>query len=165
MVTIALAFMAEHTAQPRQLPPEQIGELQRAETLLEQKQKLAHRHRELSAEHARREALAARLRALREKMEAVGAEHYRTRMRTVDAALRVLDQQLETGTRLLAQYDRTQKLVEIEIETGTLLAGVADADPAEIQHAMEELEALQAAHENLQRRVAATDEVERLLRG
>lgn len=96
-------------------------------------------------------------------MEAVGAERYRTRMRTVDAALRVLDRQLETGTRLLAQDERTQKLVEIEIETGTLLAGVADADAAEIQHALDELEV--QAHEDLQRHVAATDEVERLLRG
>jgi phage FluMu protein Com len=152
------------TSQRRRLHPTEIGELQRTETLLEQKQKLAARHRELSAEHTRKEALARRLRALREKMEAVGEEHYATRMRIVDTGLRVLEQQLETGRRLLAQYDRTERLLEIEIESGTLLAGVADTDAGEIQHAMDELAALRAAHEALQRRLAADEEVERLLR-
>lgn len=154
----------EQSSHRRQLAPGEVIELRRAETLLEQKQKLALRQRELGAEHARKEALATRLRALREKMEAVGADHYRTRLGIVDAGLRVLDQQLETGRRLLAQYERTQKMLEIEIEAGTLLADVAGTDAGEIQHAMDELEALRATHEELQHRLAANEEVERLLR-
>lgn len=144
VAVMVLAVVAEHGPTQRRLQPADVDALQGAEKLLDQKQKLGGRHRGLSAEHARKDALAERLRALRQKMEAVGEEHYGTRMRIVDAGLRVLDQQLETERKLLAQYERTHRLLEIEIESRTLLAGVADAGA--VQDAMDELEALRAAH-------------------
>jgi hypothetical protein len=158
VAVMVFAIVAEHGPQQRRLDPADVDALQGVEKLLDQKQKLGAR------QHERKDTLAERLRALRQKMEAVGEEHYGTRMRIVDAGLRVLDQQLETEQKLLAQYERTHRLLEIEIESRTLLAGVADTDAGAVQDAMDELDALSAAHEALQHRLAANEEVERLLR-
>jgi hypothetical protein len=59
---------------------------------------------------------------------------------------------------------RLSTLISI-IRCGTRLTRVLDSDEREIPHVTEKLEALRAAHEEREHRLAANAEVERLLRG
>jgi hypothetical protein len=78
-------------------------------------------------------------------------------------AVGLLDQQLDVSRRLLEGYDRTQKIVDIEIESGATVGAMADDGEAILVARREELASLRRRHEELTRLLEANEEVERVL--
>ena len=140
------------------------GELGAPAELVEQLRELQAGRDACRSAIAEQEARAAPLRALREKMERVGRETYATRLDTLTRAIDLLSTQRDVQQRLLAGYERAIAMVEIEIESGALEDAVDDQIAAEIEAKRAELEELRERSADLERLVAANDEVARLLR-
>lgn len=140
-----------------------VRALARSQGLLEQKASLARERQSVLRELREREALRDRLLALLEKMEDVGRGLYGSRIDTITRAVGLLDQQLDVSRRLLEGYDRTQKIVDIEIESGATVGAMADDGEAILVARREELESLRRRHEELTRLLEANEEVERVL--
>jgi hypothetical protein len=140
------------------------AKLGQAQDLLARKRELvakAARHR---TERAEKTKTMERLRALRAKMASVGEELYGSRMAQVDRALAVLDKQRALEDRLVAEYERTIKIIEIEYETGQ----AANALPSDLLETtlgkLDELESVEHENRELQLQLEANEEVARVLR-
>lgn len=132
--------------------------------LLERKLSLLRTLHGLYREREEKMALVERLLALRAKMEKVGLELYGARITAVAAGLSTLERQVALDDRLIEGYEKTVTIIEIELESGA----TAEAIPGDLAVALAgrqaELDALAEEHRELERQLAANDEVERLLR-
>lgn len=163
-VGVALYFVVYRLMAPRETLDEgQRARLGAAQSLLSQKQELLERWARVEREIAAKSTLRTRLLGLQAKMLEVGADLYGTRLQAIASALRTIDQQLALDAQLQESYDRTIKMIEIEIESG---AGMLEpsGNILEIIDARErEMEAIDAAHQDLEHQLSANEEVERLL--
>jgi hypothetical protein len=108
--------------------------------------------------------LRARLVALRGKMRALALPAYAPRIASIDAALLMLDRQIDMDRRLCAGYDRSIGMIDVELEAGAAADQMTDDIAHAIDEAMRELRALEASQAELERQLAANIEVEQLLR-
>ncbi|MEZ4267482.1 MAG: hypothetical protein R3F39_13975 [Myxococcota bacterium] len=161
----ALYFGLGTVLAPRaKLDPGDHEKLGQAQDLLGRKRELAAKMAQHQADHADKTKTMQRLRALREKMASVGEELYGSRMVQVDRALAVLDKQRGLENRLVAEYERAIKIIEIEYETGQ----AANALPSELLEStlgkLDELESVERENRELQLQLEANEEVTRALR-
>ncbi len=111
-----------------------------------------------------RRSLAERLHRLRSRMIAVRLDAYATRIADTDRALQALDEQRQMDDRLLAEYDRTLQILDIEYES-SVAAETLPSDAAGIMDSrLAELRVVEELRADVTRRLAANDEVEQLLR-
>lgn len=109
-------------------------------------------------------ALRQRLLGLRGKMIELGLPAYTARIATMDSGLAMLDRQIEMDRLLCDGYDRSIKMIEIELEAGPATDQMNADVSAALEDSMEELRALEASQAELARLLEANVEVELLLR-
>lgn len=140
---------------------QQLGQ---AQDLLARKRELGAKMAQHQAERAEKTKTMQQLRGLRDKMESVGEGLYASRIVQVDRALAVLDKQRGLEDRLVAEYERAIKIIEIEYETGQ----AANALPSELLEStlgkLDELESVERENRELQLQLEANEEVARVLR-
>jgi hypothetical protein len=139
-------------------------ELEVEQSLLEHKSQLDTARERVRGDRGGRAALRARLVALQEKMRAVNLPAYVPRIEAIGSALRTLDEQIALDDRLLAEYDRTIKIVEIEHETASAGMAMSDDVSAVLLAQREELRTIEETQAELARQLSANVEVEQLLR-
>ena len=132
--------------------------------LLGQKRTLLQSRSDVVAEIETRRALKQRLGDLRARMVSVALDAYAPRIETIARALASLDAQLAVDEQLLAEYDRTIQIVDIEYDS----MAAADAMPADggaiLESRLSELRGVEDLRAETTRRLAANAEVEQLLR-
>ena len=132
--------------------------------LLGQKRTLLQSRSDVVAEIETRRALKQRLGDLRARMVSVALDAYAPRIETIARALASLDAQLAVDEQLLAEYDRTIQIVDIEYDS----MAAADAMPADggaiLDSRLAELRGVEDLRAETTRRLAANAEVEQLLR-
>ena len=133
--------------------------------LLGQKRTLLQSRSEVVAEIETRRALKQRLGDLRARMVSVALDAYAPRIETIARALASLDAQLAVDEQLLAEYDRTIQIIDIEYDS----MAAADAMPSDgggaiLESRLAELRGVEDLRAETTRRLAANAEVEQLLR-
>lgn len=111
-----------------------------------------------------RQGVRRRLNDLLARMRQAGLTAYSTRIATIERGLVTLDRQIAVISKLRDGYDRSLRMVEIELDAGHA-AELLDQDiSAAIGDALYELRLLEESQADLGRQLAANDEVEGLLR-
>lgn len=109
-----------------------------------------------------RQGVRRRLGDLLGKMRQVGLSAYSTRIATVERGLATLDRQIAVIAQLRDGYDRSLRMIDIELEAGHA-ADLLDEDiGVAIGVAMYELRLLEESQVDLARQLEANDEVEGL---
>lgn len=139
-------------------------ELEAGQSLLEHKGQLDTARDRVRGERGERATLRARLVSLQEKMRAVDLPAYGPRIEAIGSALRTLDEQIALDDRLLSEYDRTIKIVEIEHETASAGMAMSDDVSAVLLRQREELRTIEETQAELARQLSANAEVEQMLR-
>jgi len=139
-------------------------ELEAGQSLLEHKSQLEGARDRVRGERGERATLRARLVALQQKMHAVNLPAYAPRIEAISSALRTLDEQIALDDRLLAEYERTIKIVEIEHETASAGMAMSDDVSAVLLRQRDELRGIEETQAELARQLSANAEVEQLLR-
>jgi hypothetical protein len=139
-------------------------EIAAGQSLLEHKYRLETASERVRGERAERSSLRARLMTLQEKMRSVNLPAYAPRIEAIASAIHTLDEQIILDDRLLTEYARTIKIVEIEHETA--VAGIAMSDDVSnvLRQQRDELREIEDHQADLARRLSANAEVEQLLR-
>jgi hypothetical protein len=159
-----LWYLTRRFAPVHPLSPDMQLAITHRQSLLRDRRRLEARRRVVEGGSSEKRALRDRLQALRDKMQSVGLPSYAPRIASIDEAVRLLEQQLELDRRLLAAYDRSIAIVEIEYESGATPLELPAASPPETAEKLDELHALEAEHAEMSRRIAANAEVEQLMR-
>lgn len=105
-----------------------------------------------------------RLTSLRDRMRALALPAYAPRIISINAGLVTLDKQIAMDTRLRDGYDKSTKMIEIELEAGAAADHMNEDVSIAIAEAMHELQELEASQAELGRQLEANIEVEQLLR-
>lgn len=146
-----------------ELPADALASRVAAQSLLAQKHDLELRRARVAADREDKARLRDRLRALREKMREVALPAYEARIASLDRAVATLDEQIALDDRLHDGYDRSVKILEIELESGAAADAMSGDVAAAMQDRLAELRALEEQHAELGRQLEANAEVERLL--
>ena len=116
------------------------------------------------AEHLReRQGVRRRLADLRDRMRDVGLPAYSSRIATIDRGLATMDKQIAVIARLRDGYDRSLRMIDIELDAGHAVELLDEASGAAISDAVYELRLLEESQAELARQLEANDEVEGLL--
>lgn len=143
-------------------PHEQLI-LSSRQALLAQKRTLLELRTGVHDDVERRETLRERLRSLRRRMLAVRIDAYASRVETIDRALATLEEQIDVDLLLVAEYDRTLQIVDIEYEASLAADAISSEGSAVIDARLAELRGAEELRAETTRRLAANAEVERLL--
>lgn len=143
-------------------PDEQLM-LSARQALLAQKLMLLELRTGVRDDVERRAALRERLRSLRTRMLAVKIDAYAARVETIDHALATLEEQVDVDLLLIAEYDRTLQIVDIEYEASLAADAISSEGSAVIDARLGELRGAEELRAETTRRLAANAEVERLL--
>lgn len=109
-----------------------------------------------------RQGVRRRLGDLLSRMRGVGLSAYSTRIATIERGLATLDRQIAVIAKLRDGYDRSLRMIDIELEAGHA-ADLLDEDiGSAIGEAMYELRLLEESQADLARQLEANDEVEGL---
>jgi len=111
-----------------------------------------------------KESLRRRLVGLRSKMADLALAAYGPRIASIDSGVIMLDRQIEMDRLLCEGYDRSIKMIEIELEAGPAADQLNVDVSAAFTASMSELEALEESQAELARQLEANVEVELLLR-
>lgn len=161
---IVLRILFGHRLAPREVvSAHENAVIEKNQTLLEQKMALLSRRKRVRDDQERQEGVMERLVELRDKMMDVGEELYQRRICNIEKAMRLIEQQLELELRLLDQYDRAIKILEVEYETGRTCDTLPDEVSSALLVKLEELRAAEAMNSELDLMLSANEEVERLL--
>jgi len=133
------------------------------QALLAQKRSLLELRASVGDDVERRGALKERLRNLRTRMSAVQLDAYTARIGAIDRALGTLAEQIDVDLRLVAEYDRTLQIVDIEYEASLAADAISLEGSAVIESRLAELRVAEELRAETTRRLAANAEVEQLL--
>jgi hypothetical protein len=162
---LGLGFGLGRRFMPRvELTGEEEASLTSNQHLLAQKLELDESRAKITRELESRRQLHQRLSALRAKMVAMSLDLYRPRIAALDTALGTIDQQIALQGRLLAGYEKSIQMIEIEIEAGAAAEALDTAAASYIAETLAEMRELEAQQTELGRQLAANVEVENLLR-
>lgn len=129
--------------------------------LLVQKRKITQRVEELQHDSQSNQVLINQLGTLRKKMAHLDERLYAARITRTASAVSILQQQIENNQRLVREYTRTLKMIEIEVETSWIADQLPEADnfTRKIIQKLEELKAIEEQNQSLKFQLAAYDEV------
>lgn len=146
------------------LRPDEQFVLSARQALLGQKRSLLELRTGVGDDVERREALRERLRNLRARMSAVQLDAYTARIGAIDRAMATLEEQIDVDLRLMAEYDLTLQIVDIEYDASLAADAISSDGSAVIEERLTELHAAEELRAETTRRLAANAEVEHLLR-
>ncbi|WP_421655244.1 hypothetical protein [Leptothermofonsia sp. ETS-13] len=129
--------------------------------LLVHKAKLEHRLDELNHECKSTQFLIDQLEALKHKMLDVDRDLYSVRIYRSTSAIGILKQQIANNARLMREYRRTLRMIEIEIDTSWIADQLPNADnfTRAIAEKMAELKEIEDQNQFLKLQLAAYEEV------
>lgn len=163
--TGVLAYLKlTHTAQltnPR-LEDQPMGQrLLADQRLLAQQRRMQQRLEELRHERQSSQVLIEQLEALKQKMSHVDQALYSSRIERAMGAVNILKQQIVNNHRLVRAYERTLKMIEIEIDTSWIAEQLPDAENFNrtIVERLAELKAIEEQNQTLKLQLAAYEEV------
>jgi hypothetical protein len=170
LISAALAFIATRYAHEQLLPRHEVSSTQKAAladrtSLLERKHHLSDHVARVRDDLRDKQGLRDRLLSLRDKMEHVGEVLYVSRIRAIDRAIPMIDEQLTLDTKLLKVYQRSILMVDIELETRAGTESIPEDITLEFEARGAELMALEERNREIESLLAANEEVEQLLRG
>ena len=140
------------------------AELAAQQDLLHRKQVMLSQKLRIDADSHDKLALVARLTELQRKMRAVALVSYEPRIAAVGSALAALDAQLALDRQLMACYERSIMMVDIEYETGVASGALDRHAGDEVSEKLEELRKLEERHAHMTRELEAHGEIARLLK-
>ena len=112
-----------------------------------------------------RQAVRRRLLDLLGRMREIGLSAYSTRITTIERGLGTLDRQIDVIAKLRDGYDRSIRMIDIELEAGHAAELLDDDIGFAIADAMHELRLLEESRADLGRQLEANDEVEGITAG
>ncbi len=129
--------------------------------LLVHKAKLEHRLDELNHDCKSIQFLIDQLEALKQKMLDVDRDLYSVRIYRSTSAIGILKQQITNNTRLMREYRRTLRMIEIEIDTSWIADQLPNADnfTRAIAEKLAELKEIEDQNQFLKLQLAAYEEV------
>jgi len=135
--------------------------LQADQELLAQKRKIEYRIAELQHERQANRALIEQLTTLKEKMAAVEPTLYSARIYRTTHAMKILQQQITNNQRLVREYERALKMIEIEVDTSWIADQLPDVEnfTRTILERLTELKAIEAQNQSLKLQLTAYEEV------
>jgi hypothetical protein len=129
--------------------------------LLRQQRKIERRLGELEHDSKANQVLVSQLESLHRKMAHLDQSLYVDRIHRTQSAIALIGQQTANNQRLVQEYRRTLKMIEIEVETSWIADQLPDADNfcRQILLKLEELKAIEDQNQALKFQLAAYEEV------
>jgi hypothetical protein len=146
---------------PLGTPGSESSRLLADQKLLIQKQRIERRVEELNHESNSGQALIEQLERLKKKMLDVDQELYSARIYRSTSAIGILKQQIVNNHRLVREYRRTQRMIDIEVETSWVADQLPDAENFDraIAQKLIELKEIEDQNQFLKLQLAAYEEV------
>ncbi|MEP0871105.1 hypothetical protein NDA01_14945 [Trichocoleus desertorum AS-A10] len=159
-----LAHTAQLTSPPLQMNVQEESRLLADQKLLTQKYSLEQRLGELKHESAANQALISQLGSLKRKMLQFDDKLYANRIRRTTSAVGILSKQMSNNQRLVSEYSRMIKMIEIEVETAQIADQLPDAEnfTKTILRKLAELKHVEEYNQNLRFQLEANEEVRRM---
>jgi hypothetical protein len=104
------------------------------------------------------------LQGLLDTMSRVDSALYEERAARIREGIAVLERQIELEVSLLDEYRRADELLEVELETLRVAGGLEDEAARRIDERFAALESIMESNREMERMIAANEEVERLVR-
>ncbi len=132
--------------------------------LMAQQRKIEERIGELKHECQSNQMLIQQVEGLKQKMAQVDQALYSARIYRATTAINILHQQNANNQRLMREYDRTLKMVDIEIETSWIADQLPDAEnfTRKILERLSELREIEDQNQSLKLQLSAYEEVKLL---
>ncbi|MGI0490103.1 hypothetical protein ACN4EK_32355 [Pantanalinema rosaneae CENA516] len=129
--------------------------------LMAQKRRIETRIDELHHECKSNQVLIEQVERLQQKMAQVDQTLYSARIYRATSAVKILKQQITNSHRLIREYERTAKMVEIEVDTSWIADQLPDAEnfTLRIFERLEELKTIEDQNQQLKLQLAAYEEV------
>lgn len=129
--------------------------------LIAQQRRIEHRVIEVQHENQASELLIEQLEALKRKMANLDQALYGARIYRSTTAINILKQQIVNNHRLIREYERTRKMIEIEIDTSWIADQLPEAEnfTRTIVERLAELKAIEDQNQSLKLQLAAYEEV------
>ncbi len=165
---VLLYWKLTHTAQLTSPPLEEQGgegsRLLADQKLLMQKQRIAHRLDEVNHESRSNQALIQQIEHLKQKMLEVDQQLYGARIHRATSAIGILKRQIANNQRLMREYRRALRMIEIEVETSWIADQLPDAEnfTRVIVQKLQELKQIEDQNQFLKLQLAAYEEVNHL---
>jgi hypothetical protein len=164
-LSVVAYFKLAHTATlsnlPLDLQPQGGQRLLADQQLLIQQQNIKKRIHELAHDSQSNDFLIGQIEALMQKMTAVDLPLYSARLYRAGSAIKILRQQITNNRRLEREYQRTLKMIEIEIETSWIADQLPDVEnfSRKILERLAELKDIEQQNESLKLQLGAYEEV------
>jgi hypothetical protein len=114
---------------------------------------------------AEQEHLLAEIGRLQQMMREVDPELYRARLARLDDARVLLREQIRVERELMREYEKTQRILEVEMETVRVVGRLEEDVMQTIEQRLAELDAAREANRDMRFQLEANEEVERILGG
>lgn len=163
-VYVKLAYTAELTTPPLQMTVHEEARLLADQKLLQHKHQIEKRVEMLRHECQANQTLMQQFEKLRQKMFNFDEKLYATRIQRTKSAVGILTKQNENNKRLIGEYSRMAKMIEIEIETAQIADQLPEVEDFTntIVRKMAELKRVEEYNQNLRFQLEANEEVRRL---
>jgi hypothetical protein len=154
-----------HTAKLSHLPLDRQAHPSRQlladQQMIAQQQRIKQRLQELSHDSQANQFLIEQISGLMEKMTAVDPPLYSARLHRSSNAIKILKQQITNNRRLEREYQRTMKMIEIEIETSWIADQLPNGEnfSRKILGRLAELKDIEDQNESLKLQLGAYEEV------
>ncbi|MBF2025401.1 MAG: hypothetical protein IGS48_01365 [Oscillatoriales cyanobacterium C42_A2020_001] len=141
--------------------PHEAQRLQADQRLMAQQRRIEQRISELHHERQANLVLIEQLKALQQKMSNVDQTLYSARIYRATGAIKILNQQITNNQRLVREYERTLRMIEIEIDTSWIADQLPDAEnfTRTILGRLAELKEIEDQNQSLKFQLAAYEEV------
>jgi hypothetical protein len=161
LALLKLTDTAQLTSPPLETRGREGNRLMADQKLLVHKTKLEHRIEELNNECKSIQFLINQLEELKQKMLDVDRELYSVRIYRSTSAIGILKQQITNNHRLMREYRRTLKMIEIEVDTSWIADQLPNGDnfTRAIADKLAELKEIEDQNQFLKLQLAAYEEV------
>ncbi|MBD2021073.1 hypothetical protein H6F43_12875 [Leptolyngbya sp. FACHB-36] len=132
--------------------------------LLVQKRKIEQRVEELNHDSKANQVLIQQLDDLKRKMTHLDQRLYSSRIVRTNSAITILKQQIGNNYRLVREYGRAVKMIDIEVETSWIADQLPDSEDftRKILRRLEELKTIEDQNQSLKFQLAAYEDIGRL---
>lgn len=161
---VKLVNAAELSSPPLQVDNREEARLLADQKLIAQQWRLKQRVEELRGECLSNQRLIGQLESLKRKMLDLDAQLYGRRVTRTNSAVEILKQQIINNQRLVTEYLRTTRMIDIELETSQIADQLPEAEDftSAILGKLNELQRVEDQNQSLRFQLEANEEVRRL---
>ncbi|NJP08290.1 MAG: hypothetical protein HC866_01470 [Leptolyngbyaceae cyanobacterium RU_5_1] len=158
---LKLTHSAQLTSPPLEHQEHHSKRLLADQQLMAQQRKIEQRIQELNHECKSNQLLIEQLETLKQKMSQVDQTLYSARIYRATSAVNILKKQIANNQRLVREYARTLKMIEIEIDTSWIAEQLPDAEnfTRKILERLDELKTIEDQNQSLKLQLTAYEEV------